>query len=517
MVAARKLVVAGAKVLTDFAAEPELKDILIENGRIAAITSAQQEPQPDAKLLDGRGKLVIPGLVNAHYHSHDVLARGMFEDIPLEAWIALAILPSTRTLTRQEARLRTLLGAIDCLRNGITTVQDMLGCGPGSEEQVEAVIEAYNEVGIRCVLGLQVGNRAAIDCLPGIRDRLPAELAPALAAGAPEVRQILDFVAAPLARPAGRRLSFAIAPGSPQRCTFDLLAGLAELSVRHRLPIVTHVNESKLQVFLARELYARYGGSVLDYLHAAGALNNSLCIAHGIWLSAAEIDRIASAGASVATCPTSNLKLKNGVAPLRMLKQAGVRLALGADNTSAGDAQSIFEAMKLVCNMSAGKSAAPSTFLAADALAMATAAGAHAIGLSGESSHTETGKIRTGKVEVGMAADLALLDLSDPSYLPLNDAVRQIVYCESGRGVHSVIVDGEVVVEDRRIKTVDHGTLLAEVADLHKTFAVDCKAHAARMAPVLPYILDTVRAHAKLGLTFDRWPGADDRLAADGG
>src|SRR5271165_1934497 len=512
MAAARKLVVAGAKVLTDFAAAPELKDILIENGRIAAITSAHEEPQPDARLLDGRGKLVIPGFVNAHYHSHDVLARGMFEDIPLELWIALAILPPTRVLTADEVRLRTLLGAIDCLRNGITTVQDMLGCGPGSEEQVEAVIEAYKEVGIRCVLGLQVGNRAAIDCLPGIRDRLPAELASALAARAPDVGRILDFVAAPLARPSGGRLSFAIAPGSPQRCTFDLLAGLAELSVRHRLPIVTHVNESKLQVFLARELYARYGGSVLDYLHAAGALNERLCMAHGIWLSAAEIDRIASVGASVATCPTSNLKLKNGVAPLRTLKQAGVRLALGADNTSAGDAQSLFEAMKLVCNMSAGKGHAPSTFLAADALAMATAAGAQAIGLSRKSSNTETGKI-----EVGMAADLALLDLSDPSYLPLNDAVRQIVYCESGRSVHSVIVDGEVVVEDRRIKTVDHGTLLAEVADLDKTFAMDCKAHAARMAPMLPYILDTVRAHAKLGLTFDRWPGADDRLAADGG
>src|SRR5580704_770300 len=198
MVAARKLVVAGAKVLTDFAAEPELKDILIENGRIAAITSAQQEPQPDAKLLDGRGKLVIPGLVNAHYHSHDVLARGMFEDIPLEAWIALAILPSTRTLTRQEARLRTLLGAIDCLRNGITTVQDMLGCGPGSEEQVEAVIEAYNEVGIRCVLGLQVGNRPPIDCLPGIRSHLPDDLVPLLSGSPPAVRQILDFVSAPL-------------------------------------------------------------------------------------------------------------------------------------------------------------------------------------------------------------------------------------------------------------------------------------------------------------------------------
>src|SRR5580704_7722186 len=195
MVAARKLVVAGAKVLTDFAAEPELKDILIENGRIAAITSAQQEPQPDAKLLDGRGKLVIPGLVNAHYHSHDVLSRGMFEDIPLEVWIALAILPPSRPLSTREVRLRTLLGAIECLRNGITTVQDMVGCGPGAEQHVETIIAAYQEVGIRCVLSLQVGNRSAVDCLPGVRESLPAHLLPLLANAASDVPRIIDFVA----------------------------------------------------------------------------------------------------------------------------------------------------------------------------------------------------------------------------------------------------------------------------------------------------------------------------------
>src|SRR3974377_2473278 len=155
MAAARKLLVTGAKVLTDFAAAPDGKDILIENGIIADISSEQQDPPPDAKRLDARGKLAVPGLVNAHYHSHDVLARGMFEDLALEGWIALAILPPARALTHREARLRTLLGAIDCLRNGVTTVQDMLGCGPGAEEQVEAAIDAHNEGGIRCGLGLQ--------------------------------------------------------------------------------------------------------------------------------------------------------------------------------------------------------------------------------------------------------------------------------------------------------------------------------------------------------------------------
>jgi len=264
MVARRDLVIVGGTVLTDPDAAPEPKDVVIREGKIAAVAARGEKFEQHGMVVDGRHKLVIPGLINAHYHSHDVLSRGMFEDIPLEVWIALAILPPTRKLTAREVRLRTLLGAIDCLRNGITTVQDMLGCGPGSEEHVEAAIKAYDDVGIRCVLGLQVGNRPPIDCLPGIRTRLPNDLAPLLSGNPPAVRDILDFVSAPLAAEASDRLSFAVAPGSPQRCTFELMSGLAELASRHDLPFVTHVNESKLQVYLAQELYADYGGSPLD-------------------------------------------------------------------------------------------------------------------------------------------------------------------------------------------------------------------------------------------------------------
>ena len=502
----RELVVAGAMVLSDVDAAPELKDIYISGGKIASITSPGGDAGPRAVVVDGRRKLVIPGLINAHYHSHDVLSRGMFEDIPLEVWIALAILPPTRKLTTREVRLRTLLGAIDCLRNGITTVQDMLGCGPGSEEHVEAAIKAYGEVGIRCVLGLQVGNRPPIDCLPGIRACLPEDLAPMLSGSPPDVKEILDFVSAPLAVKADERLTFAIAPGSPQRCSFELMRGLADLSSRYGLPFVTHVNESKLQVYLAQELYADYGRSPIGFLEAAGALHPRLCMAHGIWFSDEEIDRITEAGAAVATCPTSNLKLKNGVAPLRKLRQAGVRLALGADNTSAGDAQSVFEAMKLVCNLNAGKGTARSTLLARDALAMATVGGADVLGLGG----------KIGKIEVGMFADLTILDLSDPSYIPLNDAIRQVVYCESGRGVHTVIVNGEVVIADRQLMTLDYGALLDEAAALSENYSRDSRAHRARFDPVLPYLWKVVRDHGDRPLGFDRWPSADDRLDRNG-
>jgi len=487
-------------VLADSNAAPELKDIVVRDGKIAAILMPGEKAERRGAVIDGRRKLVIPGLINAHYHSHDVLSRGMFEDIPLEVWIALAILPPTRTLTAREVRLRTLLGAIDCLRNGITTVQDMLGCGPGSEEHVAAAIKAYDDVGIRCVLGLQVGNRPPIDCLPGIRARLPNNLAPLLSGNPPAVSDILDFVSAPLAGKSSDRLSFAIAPGSPQRCTFELMSGMADLASRHNLPFVTHVNESKLQIYLAQELYADYGGSSLDFLKAAGALNERLCMAHGIWFSDDEIDRIAAAGAAVATCPTSNLKLKNGVAPLRKLKQAGVRLALGADNTSAGDAQNVFEAMKLVCNLNAGKGTGPSTVLARDALAMATRGGAAVLGF-GE---------KLGCIRVGMGADLTLLDMSDPSYVPLNDAVRQIVYCESGRGVHTVIVDGSVVIADRKLLTIDYDAVLEEAFALSEAYARDSRANRARLETVLPYIASVVRDYGERQLSFDRWPSASD-------
>jgi 5-methylthioadenosine/S-adenosylhomocysteine deaminase len=500
-----EFVITGAKVLSEPDATPELKDIRIKDGKIAALSSPDMTGDHKLPIVNGRHKLAIPGLINAHYHSHDVLARGMFEDIPLELWIALAILPPTRPLTAREVRLRTLLGAIDCLRNGITTVQDMLGCGPGSEAHVEAAIKAYDEVGIRCVLGLQVGNRPPIDCLPGIRAQLPDRFAPLLSGNPPPVRDILDFVSAPLAANSASRLSFAIAPGSPQRCSFELMQGLARLAATHDLPLVTHVNESKLQVYLAQELYAEYGGSALDFLRATDALRARLCMAHGIWFSDQEVERIAEVGAAVVTCPVSNLKLKNGVAPLRKLKQAGVRLALGADNTSAGDAQNVFEAMKLVCNLSAGKGTAPSTIRARDALAMATRGGADVLGFRDE----------LGKIAVGMRADLTLLDMSDPSYIPLNDAVRQIVYCESGRAVHTVIVDGNVVVADGKLMTVDYDALCEEAREIPEMYARDSHAHRMQMEAVLPYVAKVVREQRAKPLGFDRWPLADDALASD--
>jgi cytosine/adenosine deaminase-related metal-dependent hydrolase len=180
-----------------------------------------------------------------------------------------------------------------------------------------------------------------------------------------------------------------------------------------------------------------------------------------------------------------------------------VRLALGADNTSAGDAQNVFEAMKLVCNLSAGKSTGPSMVLARDALSMATCGGADVLGC----------KDKLGKIQVGMHGDMTLTDMSDPSYIPLNDAVRQVVYCETGRGVHTVIVDGKIVVADRRLMTIDYDSLLDEARELSEIYIRDSRAHQARLESILPYIAKVVRAHGEKLLAFNRWPSADDSIA----
>jgi 5-methylthioadenosine/S-adenosylhomocysteine deaminase len=179
-----------------------------------------------------------------------------------------------------------------------------------------------------------------------------------------------------------------------------------------------------------------------------------------------------------------------------------VRLALGADNTSAGDAQNVFEAMKLVCNLSAGKGTGPSTVLARDALSMATCGGADVLGC----------KDKLGKIQIGMCGDMVLLDMSDPSYIPLNDAVCQLVYCEAGRGVHTVIVDGNIVVADRKLTTIDYDSLLDEARELSGIYIRDSQAHRARLKAVLPYIAKVVRDHAEKPLAFNRWPSADDGI-----
>jgi cytosine/adenosine deaminase-related metal-dependent hydrolase len=219
-----------------------------------------------------------------------------------------------------------------------------------------------------------------------------------------------------------------------------------------------------------------------------GLLTPRTTIAHGVWLTRDEIAIMAEHGSGIAHNPISNLKLKSGVAPMHAAMQAGVRVALGCDNCSCGDCQSMFQAMKMFCLLAAVTDPNPTGVRAADAIKAATLGGAQAMNLTGE----------IGAVRAGMKADLVVIDLDDVAWQPLNSVARQLVFSEAGRGVETTIVDGEIVMFERRITTIDEAALREELGSLMPAFRRDFAKIAEANQRVVPYLLaanDRLKSH----------------------
>ena len=391
--------------------KPAIADILVEGGQIAAVGVDLGDAAADAEILDASGHLVIPGLINAHYHSHDTLCRGMFEELPLEMWL-LYTLPMGANRSKEEVRIRTLVGALESMRCGITTVQDMLGLIPLSEDYLDVVVQAYEEIGERVIFSPMVADIPASG-MACFGELLPAEVQEMLGTQALQPGPQLDFLEAQIRRrPGGGTLHWAVGPFAPQRCSPHLLEGCAQLAERHDLGLYIHVYETRGQAVMARERYGEYGGSFIEYLDSAGVLNHRLNIAHSVWLSRAEMDRMAAADAGAVLNHMSNMKLKSGMAPVLDMREAGMRLALGCDNCSGSDVQNMFQAMKTYCLLSAVSDPEPGPPRAGAALGHATLGGARSAMLQD----------RLGAITPGRRADLVLLDMNDTAYLPYNSA-----------------------------------------------------------------------------------------------
>jgi cytosine/adenosine deaminase-related metal-dependent hydrolase len=462
---------------------PAIADILIEGTYIAAIAEElPAERTAGAQEIDATGHLVMPGMINAHYHSHDTLCRGLFEELPLEMWL-LYTLPMGGHRSKQEVRLRTLVGALESLRCGITTVQDMLGLIPLSEDYVDTVIAAYEEIGARVVFSPMVFDIPAVAMLR-FQESLPPEVQEMMGTTALAAREQIDFLDAQIKRhPGADTLHWAVGPFAPQRCTPELLEGCADLAERHDLGVYIHVYETRGQIVMAREVYSDYGGSFITYMDKAGLLNRRLNIAHSVWLERGEMDRMAAADAGAVLNHLSNMKLKSGIAPVLDMREAGMRVALGCDNCSGSDVQNMFQAMKMYCLLSAVSDPEPGPHLAHEALRHATLGGARSAMLDGQ----------LGALKPGYKADLVLLDMNDTAYLPYNSAARQLVYTETGRAIDTVIVEGRVVIKDRVVKTIDEDALRQEVAQLMESFRADFEEVVKSRAAALPHMLDAHR------------------------
>jgi len=476
--------------------QPETADLLINSGIIERI-APHIEPDGEVEVLDASSKLVIPGFVNAHYHSHDVMAKGLFEELPFDVWMMHSNPKGFGRRSHEEVRVRTLIGAVESLRNGTTTIQDFLTVEPQDEALVDTVLSAYAEAGIRVVFAIAARDRGALDIAPFLAKNLPESIRRRLAEQDRSARNELAFVAGQIRRlgMAPTELqTWALAPSGPQRCSAELLEGIAALSREHGLPVLTHVYETRVQAAAAQ---MDTSGSLIDVLARAGLMNDRLGIVHGVWLSPRHIAQIADAGACIVHNPISNLKLKSGVAPILDLYRAGIDIALGCDNCSCAESQNIFTAMRMLCLLPAVTEPDPGPITAGFAVKTATLSGARALGLGD----------KVGALKPGMAADLVVLDLNEPAFVPFNSAARQLVYAGSGRAVETVFVNGRPVVRGGKLVTVDEAKLAAEAAVLAPAFRRDASDLAARIADLTEPLLDANRAAWKIPLGMQRYVG----------
>ncbi|PJJ63605.1 amidohydrolase family protein [Compostimonas suwonensis] len=482
----RRLLIANGSILRGVGVDdvPEIADVLIVDGVITEIGTDLVAVRDEAtEILDATDKLVIPGMINSHYHSHDTLAKGTLEEEPLEYWRLMALPPQYPKRSREEVKARTLLGAYECLRSGMTTVQDMVTLFPFDPEHLEAVVEAYEEIGIRAVVGLQYADKKGISTIPFWEDVFPEELHGSLSTAAEpdaDIDQLSYLEEHYLQGPARERVTWALGPSAPERCSTGLLQRTMALAEKYDLQIFTHIYESKGMALQARREYPQYAGSLIRRLQEEGMIGPRVNLAHSVWLLPDEIELLAETGTNVVLNPLSNLKLKSGIPPIHALEEAGVSFGLGCDNCSCSDAQNMFQAMKLFALVAAISNPDPGPNQADRAFHAATAGGAHALDREED----------LGRLAPGYRGDVVLMDLTDPTFVPLNSAVRQLVYTESGRGVTDVVVDGRIVIRAGVLQTIDPADLLARIASVVPEFQKDFEQVKKRADGLSGYLLE---------------------------
>jgi cytosine/adenosine deaminase-related metal-dependent hydrolase len=447
-----RLLLEGGLVLDEAVTGFAEQDVLIQNGRIAALGPRGAFAAVDAARVEASGRLVIPGLVNAHGHGHGYFSKGVNAAWPLELLIAAAPwITAQRDV--ETCRLSVAVGAAEMLVKGCTTAVDLFTFLPiPTAEAFAAVAEAYRDLGMRATIAPMVADIPFWHAMPGLLEHLAAagvSLNPGPAVLGTDA--IVAAVEAALSViPEDDVIRAGVCAAIPLSCTDHLLDALARIATERGMMLHTHFLESALQgPFWMRNR----GEALVEGLIRRGIVNDRFVAAHAIWASEDDIIQLARAGAMVAHNPVSNMRLGTGIPPVRRYLDAGVTIGVGTDTCSCADNLNMFEAMRCAANLSRFAGPDPSRWLTpSEVLKAATQGGARIAGRADD----------IGRIAVGYRADLVLIDLSAPHYLPLNDPLTQLVHAEDGTGVDKVLVGGELVVSGGKPLRCDLGRLRDE-------------------------------------------------------
>ena len=426
-------------------------DLLITNDAIAAV--GDLTPPPGADVLDATGKVVIPGLINAHTHSNQSIEKGLCDKLPLDAWMVLASYGGAGArLEPRDLYVSALLGAIEMLSTGTTAVLDCNRTEPAwFDEGMDAVMQAYIDIGMRANVATQYADLDFFSSIPlGLIDA-PESVTGRARRG--NVNDSLDRAERFIDKWKDRHplLTPMLGPSSVPRCSRDLFEGSLALARRKGVRLQTHLLSAKSQVPVAEE---RFSGSTVDYLRSLGGLQEWTSFAHGIWLSDEEVAVLGETDTGIVHNPVSNQKLGAGIAPAPALVRAGVNVALGSDGASSNDSQNMFETVKSAAILHRIANPPDNWPGAEDVLRMCWHGGAAVMGQ------------RIGRIVPGCKADLTVLSTASLFLAPKEQLMNQIVYSELGMSVETVIVGGTVVVRNRKIQTIDVDAVLSEAQEL---------------------------------------------------
>ena len=413
---------------------------IIENGAIFIDKSVIKEIGPSRemekkygkrakKAINGRRRVALPGLINAHTHLAMTLLRGYADDLSLEDWWQNHIYPIESKFGREEVYWGSLLALIEMIKSGTTCFVDFYYY----EDEAQ---KAAQKAGMRGTLG------CAILDFPTLYFKTPTDA----------FRKIEK-----LAKIKIGLTDFALAPHMLQTTSLKTYKKAKQISRRHNLLLTTHLSETKQEVDYSLKKYKK---RPIEALEETDILDEKTLLTHCCWLNQKEIKILARSGASVAHCPVSNMKLGSGIMPLEEMTRAGVNVCLGTDGACSNNSLDMFGEMKMAALAHKGYRLNPTLADAQTVLDMATINGAKALGLAD----------KIGSLEPGKKADIIILDFEKPHLMPRHNLISHLIYAAKGSDVETTIINGKIVMEKGKIKGIDEKAVLEKIEKITEVF-----------------------------------------------